>query len=55
MNRNDVLENAALVAEQVDDCEQYQYDNGFTEDGYNQAKVQIAAAIRALKIFEKTA
>ena len=49
--RNAILESAALTADQIDDCQQYQHDGGFTEDGYRQAKTQIAAAIRELKTF----
>ena len=51
-HRNAVLESAAMVAEQIDDCSDYEYDNGFTSDGYRQAKNQIAEAIRALKTSE---
>ena len=51
-HRNAILESAALVAEQVDNCHSSTYDNGGTEDGYRQAKSQIADAIRALKVYE---
>ena len=48
-HRNAILESAALVAEQIDDCRSSTYDNGCTDDGYRQAKNQIAEAIRSLK------
>jgi hypothetical protein len=47
-HRNAILESAALVAEQIDNCQQYEAGD-FTSAGYEQAKQQIAAAIRALK------
>jgi len=52
-HRNAILESAALVAEQIDGCHSSTHDNGGTEDGYRQAKSQIAAAIRALKLNEQ--
>ena len=49
-HRNAILESAALVAEQIDNCQSHTYDNGGTDDGYRQAKDHIADAIRALKV-----
>jgi hypothetical protein len=48
--RNEILEAAALIADQIDDCRGSTYDNGCTDDGYGQAKRQIADAIRQLKV-----
>jgi hypothetical protein len=48
--RNAILEAAALIADQIDDCRGSTYDNGCTDDGYEQAKRQIADAIRQLKV-----
>jgi hypothetical protein len=45
--RNEILETAARVA---DNCKGLTCDNDCTDDGYNQAKRHIAAAIRSLKI-----
>jgi len=50
--RNAILESAALVAEQIDNCRGSTYDNGCTDDGYRQAKNHIAVAIRALKALD---
>lgn len=50
IDNNAILESAALIADQADDCHSSTYDNGGTEDGYQQAKYHIADAIRALKV-----
>lgn len=50
IDSNAILESAALIADQIDDCQSSTYDNGGTEDGYRQAKYHIADAIRALKV-----
>lgn len=49
IDNNAILESAALIADQADDCISSTYDNGGAENGYRQAKDHIADAIRALK------
>lgn len=44
-----VREDCAKIADEMDNCQSSSYDNGSTDNGYEQAKRHIAAAIRSGK------